>query len=409
MNLKKTQIARGIVAVRSEASPGELKGLVEDLGRAFATFRAENDAQLKAVKDGVADSLQEIKVSAINDHITQLQSSIDMINAQMAAHELGIGQPGLKNAEYTKAFASHMRRGDVQASMSEGSAPDGGYLAPVEWDRTITDKLALISPMRGLCQVQRISGAGFTKLFNMGGTASGWVGETDARPNTAASTLASLSFGVGEIYANPAATQTILDDAEINLETWLAGEVQGEFALQEDLAFMSGSGVAKPFGILTYVTGGANAAKHPFGAITALVGATVGAVGTDDVLDAIYDLPAAATAGAVLAVNRKSIKAIRKLKDTEGNYLWAPGLIAGQPSSFMGFPVRELPNMPDIATGAVAALFGDFKKTYLIIDRVGVRVLRDPYTNKPYISFYTTKRVGGGMVNPQYMRALKVK
>lgn len=158
----------------------------------------------------------------------------------------------------------------MQAALNKGADGEGGYLAPVEWDRTITDKLVLVSQMRQLATVQPVSGAGLTKLFNLGGTASGWVGETAARPQTSTGTFASLGFGWGEIYANPAATQQILDDSAINLEAWLAGEVETEFSKQEGAAFFSGDGANKPFGILTYVTGGANAAKHPFGAIKAV-------------------------------------------------------------------------------------------------------------------------------------------
>ncbi|WP_239496548.1 phage major capsid protein [Stenotrophomonas maltophilia] len=203
----------------------------------------------------------------------------------------------------------------MQAALNKGAADEGGYLAPVEWDRSITDRLVIVSDMRQLANVQPCSGAGLTKLYNTGGTSSGWVGEEDARPETATAKLRPLSFGWGEIYANPAATQQLLDDAEIDLEAWLAGEVELEFAKQEGDAFFSGNGVNKPFGILTYV---------------------------------------------------------------------------------------------DVAANAIAALFGDFKQTYTVYDRKGVRVLRDPYTNKPYVMFYTTKRVGGGVHNPEPMRALKI-
>lgn len=410
MNMYNGCVPRGLVAVRADAGTPDVKALVEALNKAFADFKAEHTAQLEEIKKGNADALQALKVENINADIDRLQKAVDDANTKIAAAQMGGGAAGatLVDAEYTSAFRAHFRRGEVQASLNKGTDSEGGYLAPVEWDRTITNKLVILSDMRQLATVQRCSGAGLTKLFNMGGTASGWVGETAARPTTNTGTFASLGFGWGEIYANPAATQQILDDAEIDLESWLAGEVDAEFAKQEGTAFFSGDGANKPFGILTYVTGAANAAKHPFGAIKAVNSGNAAAITSDSIIDLIYDLPSAFTAGAVFTMNRKTQGIVRKLKDGEDNYLWQPSYVAGQPATLAGFPVKEVAAIPDVAANAIAALFGDFKQTYTVYDRVGVRVLRDPFTNKPYVNFYTTKRVGGGVHNPEPMRALKV-
>jgi len=403
------RVPRGLVAVRAEGEQPNVKALVEALNKAFSDFKAEHNQQLEEIRKGNADALQALKVDTINAEISRLQKAVDDANMQIASAQIGgSGGDQLKDREYSAAFRAHFKGGDVQASLNKGADSEGGYLAPVEWDRTITNKLVLISPMRQLANVQRVSGAGLTKLFNLGGTASGWVGETAARPATATNTFASLGFGWGEIYANPAATQQLLDDSEIDLEAWLAGEVDTEFAKQEGSGFFSGDGTNKPFGILTYVTGGANAAKHPFGAITAVNSGAAAAITSDGILDLIYDLPSAFTGGARFAMNRKTQGAIRKLKDGQDNYLWQPSYIAGQPATLAGFPITEVPDMPDVAANAIAALFGDFRQTYTVYDRVGVRVLRDPYTNKPFVQFYTTKRVGGGVHNPQPMRALKI-
>lgn len=404
------RIPRGLVFVRADAgSPGEVKALIEQLNQAFATFKDEHSKQLDEVKKGTHDALQALKVEKINADISRLQSAIDDANMKIASAQMGDGTGHrLQDSEYSNAFNAHFKKGDVQAALNKGAADEGGYLAPVEWDRTITDKLVLVSPMRQLAHVQPVSGAGHSKLFNMGGTASGWVGETTARPQTGAGTFASLGFGWGEIYANPAATQQILDDAAINLESWLAGEVETEFAKQEGLAFVSGDGTNKPFGILTYVTGGANSAKHPFGAIKAVNSGAAAAITSDGLIDLIYDLPSAFTGNARFSMNRKTQGTIRKLKDGQGNYLWQPSYVAGQPATLSGFPITEVPDMPDVAANAISVLFGDFKRTYTVYDRVGVRVLRDPYTAKPYVLFYTTKRVGGGVHNPEPMRAMKI-
>lgn len=410
MNNQVGRVVRGIVNVRAEGG-ADVKALVDGLQKAFHDFKAEHTSQLNEIKKGTQDVVKAEKVERILADVTRLQTAIDEQNAKLAAAQLGAGVDGKqpKDPEYSEAFRAHFRKGDVQAALNKGAADEGGYLAPTEWDRTITDKLVLVSPMRQIASVQSISTNGFKKLFNLGGTASGWVGETAARPQTNTGTFAELAFNTGEIYANPAATQGLLDDSEINLEGWLANEVEQEFALQEGTAFVSGDGSNKPRGFLGYAAGGAHAAVHPFGVIPEVASADVGDVGADDILSLIYDLPSAFTADARFTMNRTTLGKVMKLKDANGNYLWQPSLQAGQPSTLAGYPVTEMPDMPDVAAGALPIAFGDFRRGYLIVDRVGVRVLRDPYTNKPYVMFYTTKRVGGGVLNPQVLRLLRAK
>jgi HK97 family phage major capsid protein len=399
-------VTRGIVTVRADV---DVKATVEALNQAFATFKTEHTKQLDDIKRGQADSLQALKVDSINAHIADLQAAVDSTTTKMAAMEMGVGGGRqIKDKEYSAAFSAHMKKGEVQASLNKGTAAEGGYLAPIEWDRTITDRLIRVSPMRGIATVQNISTAGFSKLFNNRGTTSGWVGETDARPNTGTPTFSPLTFTPGEIYANPAATQQMLDDSEVDLEAWLAGEVETEFSYQEGIAFLTGNGVNKPRGILTYVTGGTSAAIHPWGAIATVPTLAAAAVTADSIIDLITALPNEYSADAKFVMNRNTQAAFRKLKDGQGNYLWQPSFQAGQPATLADYGIVDMPGMPDVAANAVPALFGDFKRGYLIVDRTGVRVLRDPYTNKPYVQFYTTKRVGGGVQNPDVIKALKV-
>jgi HK97 family phage major capsid protein len=400
------QVTRGIVTVRADV---DVKATVEALNQAFATFKTEHTKQLDDIKRGQADSLQALKVDTINAHIADLQAAVDSTTTKMAAMEMGVGGGRqIKDKEYSAAFSAHMKKGDVQAALNKGTAAEGGYLAPIEWDRTITDRLIRVSPMRSIATVQNISTAGFSKLFNNRGTTSGWVGETDPRPNTGTPTFSPLTFTPGEIYANPAATQQMLDDSEVDLEAWLAGEVETEFSYQEGIAFLTGNGVNKPRGILTYVTGGAAAAVHPWGAIATVPTLAAAAVTADSIIDLITALPNEYSADAKFVMNRNTQAAFRKLKDGQNNYLWQPSFQAGQPATLADYGIVDMPGMPDVAANAVPALFGDFKRGYLIVDRTGVRVLRDPYTNKPYVQFYTTKRVGGGVQNPDVIKALKV-
>jgi len=398
------QIQRGIVSVRAET---DVKALIEGVQTAFHAFKEANDKEIAAIKAGLPTSDHQAKIEKIDADVSKFQAAIDEVNTKIAAAQMnGVSQ--VKDKEYTDSFKAHMKRGEVQAALNKGAADEGGYLAPTEWDRTITDKLIEVSPMRAIATVQTISGNGFTKLFNLRGTASGWVGEAAARPQTNTAEFGSLTYATGEIYANPAATQQILDDSEINLESWLAGEVQTEFSYQEGVAFLSGDGTNKPSGLLTYITGGAKAAAHPFGAITTVNSGAAAALTSGGIIDLIYALPTEFTSGARFIMNRNTIAAVRKLVDGAGNYLWQPSYQAGQPASLAGYPLTEMAGMPDIAAGAKAIVFGDFKRGYLIVDRAGVRVLRDPYSNKPYVHFYTTKRVGGGVLNPEAMKAITV-
>jgi HK97 family phage major capsid protein len=389
---------------RVRADVSDPKALIAQLNTAFEEFKATNDAAVKAKAD---DTVVQEKIGKINDTLSTLEAALNAANERIAQQSLAPGDMQPTNPEYVDAFKAHMRRGDVSAAMTVGTATEGGYLAPVEWDRTVTNKLKQISPIRANAQVIMISGNGFSRVYNDGVIGSGWVGETAARPATTTPGFTSLAFNTGEIYANPAITQQALDDVAIDLESWLANEVDGEFAIQENIAFLSGNGTNKPTGILNYVTGGANAATHPFGAITGATVAGVAAVTTDEIIDLVYSLPSERNQNAKFFMNRSSLAKLRKLKDGQNNYIWQPTYVAGQPSTLQGYPVVEVPGMPNMTTGLVSILFGDMEATYLVIDRVGIRVLRDPFTNKPYVHFYTTKRVGGGVQNPEYMRFIK--
>lgn len=385
--------------------------LIEQINRAVEEMRATHEQQINA---RVPDVLFNEKITAIEASLATLEEGLTLINARtdpLAESGGVIGDIPASTPEYRGAWNSHVRHGEVSAAMSIGSDPDGGYLAPIEWDRSLTRALVTINQLRRYAQVINISaGRGFSRLYASGTPGSGWVGETAARPATSTPTLATMNFAFGEIYANPAITQQALDDPAIDLEAWLNGEVSTEFGRQEGIAFLSGDGVNKPNGLLTYVTGGAAAATHPLGAIVARNTAAVAILTADDVIKLIYDLPEERDGGdTALYVNRAIVLALRLLKDTTGNYLWANPMAATEEATFNGAPVRKLSGMAStVATGNVIALYGDMRAAYLIIDRTGIRVLRDPYTNKPFVHFYTTRRVGGGVQNPEYLKALKV-
>ena len=411
----------GLVSVRAEGpatTPATPKALasIPELATAFEAFKIAHTEQLDEIKAGKTDVLTTEKLDTINAALTELQTAVDDQAKIVAAAKLGDGAVigDIKgDPEYTAAFKAMMRKGDkvapeVQAAMDKGTDADGGFLAPIEWDRTIGEKLKRISPMRAESRVITISAAGFKKFFGDRNVGSGWVGETASRPATTTPTIGQVEFQPGELYANPAISQGLLDDAAVDLEQWLGNEVDTEFARQEGIAFLAGNGTNKPHGVLTYVTGAANAARHPYGAIEAVNSGKADGLTGDGLLDVMYSLPSEFAMNAKWHLNRLSIGSARKLKDGQGNYLWQPSYASGTPQTLAGAPIVEHADMPLVAANAIAGLFGDMEATYLIVDRVGIRVLRDPFTNKPFVHFYTTKRVGGGVHNPEPMRALKI-
>jgi HK97 family phage major capsid protein len=403
---------RGLIAVRAEAQPKKPDS-IEALATAFEAFKTKHTEQLTDIKAGKTDVVTTEKLGKIEAELDKLQAAVESVNLKAS---LGDGHESAKprDPEYTSQFQAYFKGGSPSAKLEEIRAAatkndgEGGYLAPIEWDRTIGKKQKVISPMRQNSSVISITGAGFKKVYSDGIVGSGWVGETAARPQTTTPGLTSLSFSIGEIYAQPAASQGLLDDAEINVEEWLADEVSLEFDKQEGVAFLSGDGANKPDGVLTYVTGGANAAKHPYGAIVALASGAAAAVTADALFDLQADLPAEFLGNAKFFMNRAAQASFRKLKTADGAYLWQPSLALGVPPTLAGDPVVDMPGMQNVGAGNIAALYGDMVETYQVVDRIGIRVLRDPFTAKPFVLFYTTKRVGGGVKNPTAMRALKI-
>ena len=256
--------------------------------------------------------------------------------------------------------------------------------------------------MRQIATVRKIGTGLFRKPVSTSDAATGWVGEADARPETTAPTLTLLSFPAGELYAMPAATQALLDDSVADVDAWLAEEVRDVFAAQETAAFISGDGTNKPRGFLSYQAG-ADALQE---IITGVDGGFAAGDQYDTLMALIYSLKSRYRPGASFIMNRGTLSAIRKIKDADGNYIWSPGAEGGA-STLLGYPVVEAEDMPNMDTNGYGVAFGDFRRGYLIADRQGIRVLRDPYSAKPYVLFYTTKRVGGGVQDRDAISLLK--
>ena len=394
----------------------QLKDLLEKQNKAFADFKEANDIRLKAVEDRrPVDPLLEAKVDKANKEIGEIAKQMTEIEKNLGRPR-GQGSDGAAEVdEHKAAFGKFLRKGrdeglrDLERKALNLTADDdGGYAVPTELDTDILQILRNESPMRRVCTVRQIGGAEYKKLVNLGGAGSGWVGEDDARPETGTPKLAALTPHMGEIYSNPAATQQMLDDVFFNAESWLADEVALEFATEENLAFLSGNGTKKPKGILAYTSVTTGDATRTFGQLQHMATAEATAITSDELISLAYLLKKAQRNGAVWMMNNSTQAYIRKIKSAvDGHYLWQPGLQGGQPPSLLGYAIEENEDMADIATTAVAVMFGNFKRGYLILDRMGTRLLRDPYTNKPYIHFYTTKRVGGMMMDSNAIKLLK--
>ncbi len=381
----------------------------DDVLNAFEAFKDANDERLEQIEKRMsADVVTSEKVERINkvlDELT-LKSRRSPIGANAKSEP----------TEHKRAFDSYVRKGESQGlfgieakAMSVGTNADGGYLVPSETEAEIGRLLSKASPMRQIADVRQVSASLYKKPFNTNGAAAGWVGETASRVQTTTATLAELQFPTMELYAQPAATQALLDDSVVNLDQWIAQEVETVFAEQETEAFIVGDGVNKPKGFLDYakVAQGSWSWGNTGYIATGVAGAFAAANPTDKIVDLIYSVKAGYRQNARFMLNRSTQAVIRKFKDAQGNYLWQPAATADGNAMLLNLPVVESEYMPDVATDSYALAFGDFKRGYLIVDRVGIRMLRDPFTAKPYVLFYTTKRVGGGIQDFDAIKLMK--
>ena len=397
----------------------EIRELIEQQGKAFEEFKKSNDERLAALEKGEARSELEEKTDRINDELGRLSAAVD----ELAKKANRPGAPGAEGdealqAEHKSAWLKWVRKGDdagladiERKAMNVGTPADGGYAVPIQQDRDIMRLLTDLSPMRQVCRVMTVGTEDYRKLVNLGGTASGWVGETDARPATAGPTLAQLKPSFGELYANPEVTQKALDDIFFNVEGELSQDISESFAVLEGKAFLSGTGTNQPVGLLTAKTSAEADSARAFGTVQHIATGVADNFPAKDpadiLIDLIYSMKAGYRTGAQFMVNSMTLATMRKWKDGDGNYIWQPAMQNGQPGSIFGYGYVTNEDMPSAGAGAFPVVFGNFQQAYVIFDRMGIRSLRDPYTNKPFVGFYTTKRVGSMIANTQAVKFLK--
>jgi HK97 family phage major capsid protein len=434
MTKHQTAPFRGVASVRADAS--DPAALVGQIKAAFEQFKDANDQRIKAIETGKADVVLDEKVERINATIGELQGQLADMAVKAAARTLsGSGEDKVAQAaarfsfevgqtvdaeafsRYKSALDVYMRRGaatpaDVRAEMSVGTDPDGGYSVTPDMSGRIVERIRETSPMREVATVLTIGTDALEGFNDLDEAESGWVGEKQARDDTDTPGLAKWSIPVHEIFAQPKSTQKLLDDSMFDIEAWLSGKVADKFARTENAAFVVGDGILKPKGLFTYPTVATADATRAWGSFEHInTGTSAGfgsaANGSDKLIDLSFRVKAHFRNNASWMLSRASLADVRKLKDGDSNYIWQPDFQQRQGGTLLGYPIVEAEDVPAIAANSLSIAFGDFREAYTIVDRIGIRVLRDPYTQKGFVRFYTTKRVGGGALNFEAVKFLR--
>lgn len=386
---------------------------VNKLGSAWREFKDTNDRRLKEIeKNGHSDPLLNEKLHKINFALDDYKERLTSVETTMLRPQMGDQYKNFdqKNSEYKNAFNSYLRKGIEKnlvelekKSLSLSSEPDGGYLVTKQMNTNLVQTIQERSVIRQLASVETISTDSLELVEDMGEAEAKWVAEVGPVNETKAPQLGKKKIPVHELYAQPKATQKLIDDSSIDIEGWLNQKLAITFAHRENESFINGDGIGKPRGILSYPAG------NSWGKIEQLTSSLIKSVSADDLLKLYFSLKEVYTVNGVFLMHRSMLQEIRMLKDkTSGRYLWNPGLALADPSTLMGVPVHCAQEMPAVESGKLAIVFADLANGYKIVDRRGIRVLRDPFTDKPFVKFYTTKRVGGDVVNYDAIKIMKL-
>lgn len=430
----------------------EVKSLIEAQGQAWAEFKTSNDALIKAKADGKAVADLEAKVATLTgamDKFSEVKEAIEQLQIKAARPDLGTDKASAALAEEVKGFnltlrADYQSKGrqipsdldaktyaqyksgflrvmagtpldqlsaDERKAMSAGSDPDGGYLLPNSTQGAMVKVLFEQSIMRQIANVQTISTGKIEGVVDDDEADAGWVAELGTRSDSGTPQLRRWEIEAHEMYAMPKMSQKLIDDSATDVESWLAAAVADKFGRVEGTAFWQGTGVGQPRGVTTYTTAATADGSRTWGQLEHVVSGASGGWHTTK-LDPIQDLQGAMKdhflTNAIWVMRREARTGLRKLKEaTSDRYLWEPSNQVGQPDRLNGYPVRVDQYLPALASASLSVAFGDFRAGYTIADRIGVRTLRDPFTAKPYVVFYSTKRTGGGVVNFEAIKLIK--
>ncbi len=383
----------------------EIKNKVNELASAWASFKDVNDAQNKK-----SDSLNLEQMDRINNAIDGYHDVIEKLSAfakRPVSHEEFSNKRSI--CEHKHAMNQYLRSGNDDGlkgltvkGISSAIDSDGGFFISRGAIDIVNASILNYSPMRNISSIINISGDALEVVDDFDDAVSGWVQESELRTETKAPTISKKIILVNELYAQPKATQKLIDDAEIDIENWLSNKLVDAFTKMENNSFIIGDGINKPKGILSYENGiGANKVEH-------ILTGRAGQLAADNLFKLFYSLKENFAVKGKFLMNRATIQLCRTLKDQQsGQYLWSHGLEGSQAQTLLGCPLYTVADMPQPTTGSISIAFGDFEAGYQIIDRQGISILRDPFTEKPFVKFYATKRVGGGILNGQAIKLLK--
>lgn len=373
------------------------------------------------VKTALAGFLGEFKSfrDEMKSTLQQQEERLTMLDRKtMSAARPALSMAAEIEAPHQKAFDAYLRTGDDAGlrglvlegkAMSSAVAADGGYLVNPQIADAIRSQLVSSASIRSICSVVTVEATSFDVLIDQGDVGSGWATEDAATTETGTPSIERITIPLNELSAMPKASQRLLDDSAFDIEGWLAGRIVEKFARAEAMAFVSGDGQDKPKGFLSHPA--VAEAGWAWGSLayvpTGADGDFAATNASDAIVDLVYALDASYRANGCFVMNSKTAGAVRKMKDADGRFLWADGLAAGEPARLMGYPVLVAEDMPDIASGACAIAFGDFRAGYTVAERPDLRVLRDPFSAKPHVLFYASKRVGGDVSDFAAIKLLK--
>ena len=432
----------------------DIKTIIEKQGQAWEEHKKTNDALIQAKADGKAVSDLEAKLVKIGedlDKYADLKSQFEEVMAKIQRGDIGGDvkakeEAGIELKQFNamiraafqtkgralpaeldaKAYADYKSAffklvagvpldsmsTDERKAMSAGSDPDGGYMLPHSTVGRMVSKIYEQSTMRQLADVQSISTNKLEGIVDNDEADAGWVSEMGSRDDTNTPRIGKWEIEAHEMYAQPKTTQTLLDDAATDVEAWLSGKTADKFARVEGAGFTTGNGVGKPRGLFAYDTVATSDDTRAWGTFEHIKSGANGAFAAtkaDPLQDLIGAFKDQYLQRAKWLMRREMRTAIRKMKEaTSDRYLWEPSLQAGQPDRLLGYEARIDQYVPAMATDSLSLAFGDFREAYTIVDRIGIRTLRDPFTSKPYVKFYSTKRTGGGAVNFEAVKFLKL-
>jgi len=401
----------------------EVNAASETLAHAFEEYKSTNDQRLGEMeRRGTADPLLNEKLARLDQTITRVQDDVSAVKTALRRPALGAAQSLMLDegqSEYKSAFMRYVTKGvepDMDSlhvkDMSVINDPQGGYLVPPDVSSRIVKRQFDTTPMRQLATVMSISSEAVEMLRDTNEADAQWISELGTRADTDQGAIGRIRIAVHELYAQPKATQKLLDDSIMNVEDWLINRVSDRFSRRENTAFVNGDGVGQPRGFLSYTTAATSDATRSWGVLEHVATGTDAAFsssnGADVLITLMNKLRAGYLAKAAWLMPRSVVDNIRKFKESgTGAYIWQPSLQAGTPATILGYPVILADDMPAISSGSLSVAFGNFEEGYTIVDRIGLQTLRDPYTAAPFVKFRCSKRVGGDVVNFEAIKVLK--